>query len=251
MNKLQNSKYKLTILWLYPDLMNTYGDRGNIIALRKRCKWRGIGVEIVEHSVGDSIEQIKIADLIFMGGAQDRQQELVAKDFVGQKSNVLKQKIDRGVPGLYICGAYQFLGKYYKTAEGKKIPGLTIFDLHTVHSGDQDKRLIGNIVLSWNGHKIVGFENHGGRTYIGSNSISFGSVIVGSGNNGEDGEEGMVYNNSIGTYLHGPILPKNPEVADWLLTKAIEYKYGKPIVLEPLEDKMEHRTRSEMIVKLS
>lgn len=255
------TKQSVQLLWMYPDLMSTYGDRGNVICLRRRCAWRGIGVEVVRHTIGDSVKQIKAADIIFMGGAQDRQQVLVAKDIKGVKGLALHKKIDAGAPGLYICGAYQFLGKYYKAADGTKIPGLGIFDIYTEHTGDQSKRLIGNIVIEPsstlennvynNAHEqLVGFENHGGRTYLGQEVEPFGTVIVGSGNNGEDGTEGMIYKNSVGTYLHGPILPKNPELADSLIGSALRRKYGKDTKLQVLDDKVEKNARASILQRL-
>lgn len=233
----------LNILWLYPDLMSTYGDRGNIIVLTKRCQWRGIGVNIIENN-------IEKADLIFMGGAQDRQQKLVSRDLFSKKGEILRQKIEQGVPGLFICGAYQFLGHYYLPATGAKIPGLSIFDVYTRHFGLEKARAIGNIVVDWNGVKLVGFENHGGRTYLGKKVQPFAKVIKGQGNNGEDKTEGAVYKNAYGTYLHGPILPKNPEFADFLIQKAMEVKYKKEIKLTKLDDSLEHQAKTSLLEKI-
>lgn len=230
----------LTILWLYPDLMSTYGDRGNIIVLTKRCQWRGIEVNILEND-------IEKADLIFMGGAQDRQQKLVSRDLFSKKGEILRQKIEQGVPGLFICGAYQFLGHYYLPAQGDKIPGLSIFDVYTRHFGLEKPRAIGNIVVDWKGTTLVGFENHGGRTYLGEKVKPFGKVLKGQGNNGEDKTEGAVYKNAYGTYLHGPILPKNPEFADFLIQKALEVKYKKEIKLTKLDDSLEHQAKSSVL----
>ena len=159
---IQDTKYKLTIGWLYPELMSTYGDRGNINVLTKRCEWRGIRVDILNLSVGFDIKLLKNINLLFMGGAEDIQQQIVAKDFTVQKIKALKKKVEDGTPGLYICGALQFLGKYYKDASGTKIKGLGIFDLHTEHPGAYTKRFIGNIVTRSDlASPIVGFENHG------------------------------------------------------------------------------------------
>lgn len=238
------TRYELTIGWLYPELMSTYGDRGNIIVLQKRCEWRGIDVEIKRLDVGFDHKLLAVCDMLFMGGAQDQQQKIVAEDLMGKRSE-LKQMIENGIPGLYICGAYQFLGKYYKEANGNIIKGLNILDLYTENPGGNYPRLIGNIVIesrimnheSW---KIVGFENHGGRTYLGKLSKPFGKVVKGFGNNGKDLTEGAVYKNSIGSYLHGPILPKNPELADSLIRLALEKKYpDSPISLLPLDNSLE------------
>ena len=226
--------YKLVIGWLYPELMSTYGDRGNIIVLQKRCEWRGINVGIKKLDLGFNIEDLRKCDLLFMGGAQDRQQKIVSEDLLAKKTT-LQSMIDDGIPGLYICGAYQFLGKYYKKADGTIIPGLDILDLYTENPGENNKRLIGNIVIELNrsfdsaqddnDSVIVGFENHGGRTYLGKNIKQLGKVIKGSGNNGKDATEGAIYKNSFCSYLHGPILPKNPEFADLLIKLALEKKY--------------------------
>lgn len=243
-------KFSLNITWMYPDLMNTYGDRGNILVLQKRCVWRGIQVVIILHHLDSDKESLKKSDLIFMGGAQDRQQKLVAEDLYQQKGETLKQLIHTGIPGLFICGAYQFLGKYYQPATGAKIPGLAIFDVSTIHFGLKKPRAIGNLVVQWNGQKLVGFENHGGRTYLGKGVKPLGYVIKGYGNNGEDRTEGAVYKNAIGSYLHGPILSKNPWLCDWLIKKALGNKYQQEINLEPLDDQLEIQAHQFMLKRL-
>ncbi|MGE5041762.1 MAG: type 1 glutamine amidotransferase [Candidatus Levyibacteriota bacterium] len=254
------TRYSLTVGWLYPELMNTYGDRGNIIVLQKRCEWRGINVKIEKISLDTPYSILNTCDLIFMGGAQDTQQEIVNKDLFEKKGKTLKEKIESGTPGLYICGAYQFLGKYYKTADGTILPGLDIFPVYTENPGEQEARLIGNIVVEassvWRvaGSKttshelqatsqVVGFENHGGRTFLEDTSMAFATVEIGFGNNGKDKTEGIIYKNSIGSYLHGPILPKNPELSDWLIQKALEVKLGKEVILEALDDSLEHKAK--------
>lgn len=237
--KILKTKYSLTIGWLYPDLMSIYGDRGNIIVLTKRCQWRGIGITIKPIIVNTSISQLRASDMLFMGGAQDRQQTIVAKD-LEKKKKVLSYMIEDEVPGLYICGGFQFLGHYYKEADGTIIQQLGVLDVYTENPGG--KRLIGNIAIEANGlwldnsPVIVGFENHGGRTRLGKDVKPLGKVIKGYGSNAEDHTEGAVYKNSIGTYLHGPILPKNPLLTDWLITKALEKKYKTEIVLSSLDD---------------
>lgn len=236
---------------MYPDLMSTYGDRGNVIALQKRMEWRGMEVNIISHFLNSKPDDIKKADIIFMGGAQDRQQKLVSNDLFSKKGNLLKERIEEGVPGLFICGAYQFLGHYYLPAEGEKIPGLSLFDVYTRHFGLEKPRAIGNIIITWNNTHLVGFENHGGRTYLGENAKPFGSVIKGYGNNGEDKSEGVEYKNAFGTYLHGPILPKNPEFADYLIQKALEVKYNQNDVLKGLQDNYERKAQEEMIGKIT
>lgn len=217
--------------------MSTYGDRGNVMCLTKRCEWRGIDVSIQNEPNG--------ADLLFMGGAQDRQQKIVASDFLGKKAQLVKKMVEEGTPALFVCAAYQFVGHYYKPYQGKKIPGAGIFDLYTEHPGDQAKRLIGNVVAEvLTSHKtIVGFENHGGRTHLGPKMKPFAKVIRGFGNNGEDGFEGAMYKNAIGSYFHGPLLPKNPEIADYLIEKAIFMKYKTKIPLKTLDDTLETQAR--------
>ncbi len=244
---------KLTIGWLYPQLMSTYGDKGNIIVLKKRCEWRGIETEVLNLDTGFSTDDLKKCDLLFMGGAQDKQQKIVSTD-LKNKSRILKSMIENNVPGLYICGAYQFLGKYYKEADGIMIKGLGIFDLYTENPGLNTKRLIGNVAIKSNFGNLIGFENHGGRTYLGKNIEPLGKIIKGFGNNGNlpaqtgDKTEGAVYKNSFGSYLHGPILPKNPKFADLLIKLALEKKYGKNIKLSPINDVVEQKAR-EVIAK--
>lgn len=265
---------RLTIGWLYPELMSTYGDRGNIIVLTKRCEWRGIGVEVKRLDVDFSDKQLSICDMLFMGGAQDRQQQIVAED-LKKKAPTLKRMIEDEIPGLYICGAYQFLGKYYEEADGTVIEGLGILDLYTENPGENVKRLIGNVVVQpspvilnlfqdliakTRGSfdfaqddkvvSLVGFENHGGRTYLGDGVKPLGKVIKGFGNNGRDGMEGAVYKNSFGSYFHGPILPKNPHFADLLIKLALEKKYGKSVKLKDLDDSLEWQAHKAIAKKL-
>jgi CobQ-like glutamine amidotransferase family enzyme len=189
-----------------------------------------------------------------MGGAQDTQQEIVEKDLKDTKGKLLQKAIEDEIPGLYICGAYQFLGNYYKDADGKKIEGLGIFDLYTVNPGINTKRLIGNTFIKTSSlnsiTSLVGFENHGGRTYLGKNIQPLGKVVKGFGNNGEDGMEGAIYKNSIGSYFHGPILPKNPQLADWLIQTALEKKYKAKIELKPLDDALETKAHDFIAKRL-
>ncbi len=253
--------FKLNIAWLYPDLMSTYGDRGNVMVLQKRCEWRGIAVKVRPVTLATPAIELRNCDLLFMGGAQDRQQKLVGVDFLKRKGPVVKDMVERGIPALFVCAAYQFVGQYYQPYQGERIPGAGIFDLYTVHPGDQAKRLIGNVVaelvtsnlkletLNFKNFKnsIVGFENHGGRTYLGPTMKPLARVLRGFGNNGADGYEGAVYKNSIGSYFHGPLLPKNPHVADWFIAKALEVKYGKPVSLPSLDDTLEWRAHHQML----
>ena len=269
---LDAKRYTLKIGWLYPELMSTYGDRGNIIVLQKRCEWRGIKTEVLNLDLGFRTSDLKACDMLFMGGAQDKQQTIVAED-LKKKKDVLSEMIENDTPGLYICGAYQFLGKYYKEADGTIIDGLGILDLHTENPGINHPRLMGNIIVEPNQNVIlvskahpgsvqksdsgqarmtlVGFENHGGRTYLGKNIEPLGKVIKGFGNNGKDGTEGAVYKNSFGTYLHGPILPKNPHFADYLIKLSLEKKYKTNIELKELDDTAELQAHRFIVERLT
>ncbi len=236
--------------------MSTYGDRGNVIVLQKRCQWRHIDAEIVPITLETKISDLSSCDLIFMGGAQDRQQKLAGEDFLKRKGPVVKQMVETGIPALFVCAAYQFVGHYYKPYQGEKIPGAGIFDLVTVHPGDQAKRLTGNVVAQLinpaglAGQTIVGFENHGGYTTLGTKMQPLARVIVGNGNNGKDDYEGAVYKNSIGSYFHGPLLPKNPAIADWLIQKALEIKYQTRVPFVSLDDALAGHARDAIKKRL-
>lgn len=234
---------KITIGHLFPDLLNLYGDRGNIQCLVQRLRWRGIDAEVKTFSIDDEID-FSALDIVLLGGGSDREQMLVCNRLKEIKAEFKAYVEDMGVV-IAICGGYQLLGKYYETDEGK-IDGLDIVDMYTV----QEKgRLINNIFIKSDLFEmpIVGFENHGGRTYINDNK-PLGKVVFGKGNNGKSGYEGVVYKNVIGTYLHGPLLPKNPQLCDYLLTKALERKYGTDkAVLTPLDD-IEEKEANKYIV---
>lgn len=237
---------KLIIGYLYGDLMNIYGDTGNIIALKKRAEWRGIEVELKVKSLKSKIKKGE-CDLYFFGGGQDQAQELVAKDLaLSGKGKLLKQEIERGVPLLSICGGYQLLGEYYQPHKGPKLPGVGLFPAYTEASFD---RMIGNIVIESMFGKLVGFENHSGKTFLKKDAIPLGMVIKGFGNNGKTKVEGCIYKNAIGCYMHGSLLPKNPKLADWLLKKALQVKYGKEIELKPLDDTLELQAHNTAIKK--
>ncbi|HVZ58390.1 MAG TPA: cobalamin biosynthesis protein CobQ [Patescibacteria group bacterium] len=254
------TNHSLTIGWLYPDLMSTYGDRGNIIALQKRCEWRGIKTTILPITEQTATSQLEKIDLLFGGGAQDREQELVIQD-LRKKEKTIKKLIESSLPALFVCGAPQLMGQYYEPSEGKKIEGLGIFEMYSKHPGPTQDRLIGNALaeIAWENlgevdhplTRIVGFENHGGRTHLGKNANPFAKIIKGFGNNGEDGTEGVVYKNAIGSYFHGPLLPKNPEVADWLIHKAVLHKYEKTSELSLLDDGLELEAHAAIVRKLA
>jgi CobQ-like glutamine amidotransferase family enzyme len=252
----------LTIGWLYPELMSTYGDRGNITVLTKRCEWRGIDVTILPIDQSTVNSELRTVNLLFGGGSQDREQEIVMKD-LQNKAKSIKELIEHNIPSLFVCGSPQLMGKFYEPSDGKRIEGVGVFDMETVHPGPNAPRLIGNTVARVNWENlttnyqllttnslIVGFENHGGRTKLDPNSKPFASVIKGFGNNGEDGTEGVVYKNAIGCYFHGPLLPKNPSIADFLIRKALEVKYEEDIHLEPLDDSLEMRAHDAILKKL-
>ncbi len=233
----------LRVAHLYPRLMNIYGDRGNVMCLRHRCEARGIGFELTELSTGDRLDP-SAHDLIFAGGAQDREQRGVADDLLATKAEALREAVESDVAVLAVCGAYQLFGRFYRDATGAELPGAGIFDLHTEHPGEGARRLIGNIVAEWDSpdgtRTIVGFENHGGRTRLGPGARPLARVRRGFGNNGEDGHEGAVYRNAIGTYVHGSLLPKNPALADHVIRLALRRRHGE-VELAAIDDRAELR----------
>ena len=234
--------------YLYGDLMNIYGDTGNIIALKNRAKKRGINLVVRNISIGDKLKPGEV-DLYFFGGGQDQAQILVARDLeTSGKGKVIKEDVENGVPLLSVCGGYQLLGEYYLPHEGQKIKGIGLFKAYTEASFD---RMIGNIAIDSQYGDLVGFENHSGKTRLKKGAQPLGAVTQGFGNNGEDGNEGCVYKNAIGCYMHGSLLPKNPKLADWLIKKALEVKYGKEIILEPLDDTLESQTHHKALQKFS
>lgn len=230
---------------LYPTLMNIYGDRGNIICLQRRCRLRGIQLEVTPLGLRDPLDP-EAFDILFVGGAQDREQRLVSEDLVNVKGEGLRDAVEAGVVLLAVCGGYQLAGHFYRGADGEELRGAGVLDIHTLHPGPQAKRLIGNLVAEWEGGKLAGFENHGGRTYLGSRAKPLSKVIRGFGNDGSSGCEGARYKNAFGTYLHGPVLPKNARFADRLLSLALERKYGDG-TLEALDDALEERAQAAAV----
>ena len=218
---------------LYPELMNIYADRGNIAVLRARCEWRGIGFELAASSLGEPLDP-DAHDFFYMGGGQDRDQEAVALDMTETKREALHTAAGRGAVVLAVCGGYQLLGTGYQLGD-QELPGVGLVDLRTVR--EEGPRLIGNCAieadLGTGPRTIAGFENHGGRTYLGEGEQPLGRVLKGHGNNGRDGTEGVRRGNVIGTYLHGPLLPKNVWLADRLIELALD------IELSPLDDRLE------------
>jgi lipid II isoglutaminyl synthase (glutamine-hydrolysing) len=229
----------IRVAHLYPDVMNIYGDRGNVIALQYRCRARGIECEVVDVTIGDPFDPDAF-DLLLVGGGQDREQRRIADDLV-EKGPALKQAVEEGMPVLAVCGGYQLFGHRYVDHEGGVIPGIGVFDMETRHPGPRADRCIGDVIIKTELGEVVGFENHGGRTYLGSGAKPFGTVVRGFGNNASDGGEGARYRNAIGTYLHGSVLPKNPELADELIRLALRHRYGRDIELAPLPNDAELR----------
>ena len=256
--KNENEIKKIKILYLYPDMLELYGDYGNIQVLKYRIEKRGYKAIIDRYSIGDETPDFSSYDIVFAGGGADNEQSILSKDLIKYKENI-KNAVDNGVFFLLICGAYQLFGKYYKGVEGNIIPGLEVFDYYTVANPDRKKRCIGNIVIEANlklknveenedtelKAKVIGFENHGGQTFDISNS--FGQVLFGNGNKFGDVEEGFMKNNVIATYLHGPLLSKNPEIADYIIRYCLERKYNEKIKLKPLDDKFENLCRKQLL----
>ncbi len=227
----------LRVCALYPDLMNIYADRGNLLMLERRCSWRGLGFSLTGAGIGAELTGDE-ADLYYIGGGQDRDQALCARDLAGPKRGPLHAAAERGAVVLAVCGGYQLLGSDYELGD-ERLPGVGLVDLRTVRAAGP--RLIGNVAIEVDlpgaGQRtLAGFENHGGRTHLGPEAQPLGRVLRGYGNNGSDGHEGVVAGNVIGTYLHGPLLPKNSWFADWLIATALGLS---PDQLSPLDDALE------------
>ena len=233
----------LRIAHLYPDMLNLYGDRGNIIVLTGRMRARGIDVQTEQITMGKAFNADDY-DIFFIGGGQDFEQDVLLDDLTKGKDVQINKAIHSGRVMLAICGGYQMLGKYYKTYDGKILQYMGALDFYTE---GREERMIGNYAYKTKeGIEVVGFENHSGRTYLGKNTEPLVRVIKGYGNNGEDGTEGVRFLNTFGTYSHGPVLPKNPQLADLLISKALENKYGKSD-LKPLDDKLEALAQKQVM----
>jgi lipid II isoglutaminyl synthase (glutamine-hydrolysing) len=233
---------RLRVCALYPELMNIYADRGNLLMLERRCGWRGIAFEVRASDLGEPLDP-DAADLFYIGGGQDRDQKRCAHDLVEVKQTALRTAAERGAVILAVCGGYQLLGHSYELPD-ETLPGLGLVDATTVR--EQGPRLIGNVAIEVElrpGERqvLAGFENHGGRTYLGADSEAFGRVIKGHGNNGKDGHEGVRDGSVLGTYLHGPLLPKNAWFADWLIETALAL--DEP--LAPLDDGLERAAHAD------
>ena len=240
-----HSQRKLVIAHLYPELLNLYGDSGNILCLRRRIEWRGIQAEVREVHVGDT-PAFDDVDLVFVGGGSDREQRIVCDYLLGQRAELVSYVEDGGVLAA-VCGGYQLLGDSYLMGD-EKVRGLALVDLYTDRGSP---RIVGNIAIESDvaSHPLVGYENHGGRTHLGSGVRPLGKVLYGHGNDAASGFEGCHYRNVIGTYIHGPLLPKNPGVADWLIAQAMERRYGVA-ELEPLDDSVELAANQTMLNRL-
>lgn len=240
----------LYLAHLYAAEMNVYGDRGNVIALRQRCAWRGIDLRVTPIAPGEQYDWSRF-DLAFFGGGQDSGQALVATDLFECQGPGLRTAVEDGLTLLAICGGYQLLGHYFLTHAGERLPGLGLLDVYTI-AGKQ--RMIGNIVveseLAGTRVKLVGFENHSGHTYHGPGVRSLGRVVVGYGDNGEDRVGGAIYRNVYGCYLHGSLLPKNPQFTDHLIALALQRRYGSAFPLAPLESDLELQAQQAMLARL-
>lgn len=231
------SQKEITILQLYPQEMNIYGDWGNVLTIKKRLEWLGYRAKVTYLNIGDSFPAD--IDIIMGGGGQDSNQELVAADIARHRES-LAELVSNGTPALLICGLYQLFGHSFTTTEGKAIPGIGVFDIATSAG---PSRLSGNTIIDTSEFgEIVGYENHSGRTTLGPDINPFGKVIQGDGNNGKDQTEGARLNNAIGTYLHGPLLPKNPILADFMIRTAVERRYGE-FNNKPISDPYVERAR--------
>ena len=228
---------KIRVGHLYPDYLNIYADRGNMAVLARRASWRGHELEVEAISIGDVLRP-GTHDLLYVGGGQDREQALVAVD-LASRAEAVRESAAGGAAVLAVCGGYQLLGRSYRERDGAELPGIGLFPLHTVAG---ERRMIGDVLLdcNWAGRTLAGFENHAGRTRLDEGAVPLGRVVHGFGNDGESGFEGCRVGRAIGTYLHGPLLPRNPWLADWLLAQALAHAAGgEPPELEPLADELE------------
>jgi CobQ-like glutamine amidotransferase family enzyme len=230
---------RLVVAHLYPNYLNIYADRGNIAVLERRSAWRGIELDYRTIGLGEPVDP-EAHDLYYVGGGQDREQALVAPDLAA-KAGALHEALDGGAAFLAVCGGYQLLGHYYRDRSGAELPGISLLPERTVAG---ERRMIGDVLLeceldTGRRRALAGFENHAGRTYLDEGAEALGRVVSGFGNNGEDGLEGCRVGNAVGTYLHGPLLPRNPWLADWLIARALGRRNGEPPELEPLPDDLE------------
>lgn len=243
-NPMSDALPPIRLCHLYPAEMNIYADRGNIAVFHQRLAWRGLSLEVHECGPGDPVAADK-HDLFYLGGGQDRDQALVAQDLAGAKGQAIVSAVEDGAALLAVCGGYQLAGRGYVGVDGASMPGIGLLDAETVAG---PTRLIGDVLLDarlgTTTHEVAGFENHAGRTHLGSGATPFGRVVAGHGNDGTSGYEGVTHLRAIGTYLHGPLLPRNPWVADALLEWALLHRTGEAVRLEALDDALEDRARA-------
>jgi lipid II isoglutaminyl synthase (glutamine-hydrolysing) len=233
----------LHINFLYPDLMNIYGDRGNIFALQRRAEWRGVTVHVHTTTLGEPLDPAR-DDFYFFGGGQDRQQIAVAADLQGTKAAQLREAVEGGAVMLGICGGYELLQHYYRPHQGDELPGIGLFDAYSVGG---DTRFIGNVVIETEvAGELVGFENHSGLTFLNPGCRPLGRNIVGYGNNGRDGQEGAIYKTAYGCWIHGSLLPKNPRFTDFLLRLALRRRHGD-VELAPLDETVEQAAHATAV----
>ena len=231
---------KIVVGHLYPEYLNIYADRGNIAVFRRRAAARGLELTVEAVSVGDELRAGEY-DLLYIGGGQDREQALIAPDLAA-RGEALREAAEGGAAVLAVCGGYQLLGRFYRGRSGAELPGAGLFPLHTVAG---ERRMIGDCLVECQldpgaRRTLAGFENHAGLTRLDDGAEPLGRVVAGFGNDGESGFEGVRVGTAVGTYLHGPLLPRNPWLADWLLARALEHRLGRPVELDPLEDELEH-----------
>jgi CobQ-like glutamine amidotransferase family enzyme len=229
----------IRVAHLYPEYLNIYADRGNIAVLSSRARWRGIELEVEAVSLGDELRPGE-HDLLYIGGGQDREQSLIAPD-LATRGAAIRAAVEDGAAVLAVCGGYQLLGRFYRGRDGDELPGAGLFPLETVAGG---RRMIGDCLLECElepgvRQTLAGFENHAGVTRLDDDAVPLGRVVAGFGNDGESGFEGVRVGNAIGTYLHGPLLPRNAWLADWILARALEHRTGEPQELDPLADDLE------------
>ncbi len=238
--------WQLNLAVLYPELLNLYGDRGNVRALVRRCEERGIRVAVTGVDIGDAWTPSD-TDIVLVGGGQDREQRRVEGD-LQQRGPALRDYVDDDGVALAVCGGFQLFGQHYRGWDGEIMEGIGIFDAVAVHPGSSITRCVGHVVAIWEGETVVGFENHGGRTYLNEGQAAFASVVSGFGNNGGDGLEGARVGNAFGTYLHGAVLPNNPRLADRLIALALQRRYGADApALAPLDDRTALRAHAEAL----
>ena len=242
---------KIKLLHMYPNMLDLYGDSGNVEIIKYRCKKRDIELEVSSHVIGDSTDDFSKYDIVYLGGGADLEQQILADDLLKCK-DAIYDAYKKGTFFLMICGGYQLMGQYYKDSNGEKIPGLGLFDYYTVASTDKGKRCIGNIVieaqLDGEQYKVIGFENHGGQT---KNVTSpFGKVLAGNGNCFSSQTEGYIEDNVVATYLHGPLLSKNPKLCDYIINYVMTRKTGEKYTAQPINDKLEEECRQQLFGRL-